>query len=139
MRQQQGALPVHHKKICQMYRATYLQNKCIFWDKEVTYIKRKSEFLRKYAAEKAKSKMLQYAKKKNDFHLIVLDSTNDLTAAEFQYHSWRYTYYTRPVTGKKVIEKSDYQMLELENFQEVVKHCHDFICLSSILKFEELL
>ena len=133
MRQQQGALPVHHKKICQMYRATYFQNKCIFWDKEVTYIKRKSEFLRKYAVEQAKSKMLQYAKKKNDFHLIVLASTNDLTAAEVQYHSSRYTYYTRPVTGKKVIEKSDYQMLELENFQEVVKHCHDIICSSSIL------
>ena len=78
-------------------------------------------------------------KKKNDFYLIVLALTNDLTAAGAQYHSSRYTDYTRPVTGKKVIEKSDYQMLELENFQEVVKHCHDFICLSSILKFEELL
>ena len=116
-----------------MYRATYFQNKCIFWDKEVTYIKRKSEFLRKYAVEQAKSKMLQYAKKNNDFHLIVLASTNDLTAAEVQYHSSRYTYYTCPVTGKKVIEKSHYQMLELENFQEVVKHCHDIICSSSIL------
>ena len=71
-------------------------------------------------------------KKKNDFYLIVLALTDDLTAAEAQYHSSRYTDYTRPVTGKKVIEKSDYQMLELENFQEVVKHCH-IICSSSIL------
>ena len=83
--------------------------------------------------------MLQHGKEKNDFNLIVLASTNDLTAAEAQYHSSRYTDYTRPVTGKKVIEKSDYQKLELETFQEVVKHCHDIICSSSILKFEELL
>ena len=59
-------------------------------------------------------------KNKNDFYLIVLASTNDLTAAEAQYHSSRYTDYTRPVTGKKVIEKSDYQKLELETFQEVL-------------------
>ena len=72
-------------------------------------------------------------KKKNDFHLIVLASINDLTAAEVQYHSSRYTYYTCLVPGKKVIEKSDYQMLELENFQEVVKPCHNIICSSSIL------
>ena len=83
--------------------------------------------------------MLQHGKEKNDFNLIVLASTNDLTAAEAQYHSSRYTDYTRPVTGKKVIEKSDYQKLELETFQEVVKHCHDIICSSSILKCEELL
>ena len=103
-----------------MYRATYFQNKCKFWDKEVTYIKRKSEFLKKYAVEQAKRKMLQYAKKKNDFHLIVLASINDLTAAEVQYHSSRYTYYTCPVTGKKVTQKSDYQMLELENFKKLL-------------------
>ena len=83
--------------------------------------------------------MLQHGKEKNDFNLMVLTSTNDLTAAEAQYHSSRYTDYTRPVTCKKVIEKSDYQKLELEIFQEVVKHCHDIICSSSILKSEELL
>ena len=83
--------------------------------------------------------MLQHGKEKNDFNLMVLASTNDLTAAEAQYHSSRYTDYTRPVTCKKVIEKSDYQKLELEIFQEVVKHCHDIICSSSILKSEELL
>ena len=83
--------------------------------------------------------MLQHGKEKNDFNLIVLASTNDLTAAEAQYHSSRYTDYTRPVTCKKVIEKSDYQKLELEIFQEVVTHCHDIICSSSILKSEELL
>ena len=83
--------------------------------------------------------MLQHGKEKNDFNLMVLASTNDLTAAEAQYHSSRYTDYTRPVTCKKVIEKSDYQKLELETFQEVVKHCHDIICSSSILKSEELL
>ena len=83
--------------------------------------------------------MLQHGKEKNDFNLIVLASTNDLTAAEAQYHSSRYTDYTRPVTCKKVIEKSDYQKLELETFQEIVKHCHDIICSSSILKSEELL
>ena len=81
--------------------------------------------------------MLQHGKEKNDFNLIVLALSNDLTAAEAQYHSSRYTDYTRPVTGKKVkkSEKSDYQKLELETFQEVVKHCHDIICSSSILKF----
>ena len=83
--------------------------------------------------------MLQHGKEKNDFNLMVLASTNDLTAAEAQHHSSRYTDYTRPVTCKKVIEKSDYQKLELEIFQEVVKHCHDIICSSSILKSEELL
>ena len=83
--------------------------------------------------------MLQHGKENNDFNLMVLASTNDLTAAEAQYHSSRYTDYTRPVTCKKVIEKSDYQKLELEIFQEVVKHCHDIICSSSILKSEELL
>ena len=83
--------------------------------------------------------MLQHGKEKNDFNLMVLASTNDLTAAEAQYHSSRYTDYTRPVTCKKVIEKSDYQKLELEIFQEVVKHCRDIICSSSILKSEELL
>ena len=78
-------------------------------------------------------------KNKNDFYLIVLASTSDLTAAEAQYHSWSYADYTRRVTGKKVIEKSDYQKLELETLQEVAKHFHDIICSSSILKFEELL
>ena len=139
LRQQQGALPVHHKKIFQTYCATYFQNKCIFCDKEVKYVKRKSKFLRKCAVEQGKSKTLHHAKENNCFHLIVFASTNHLTAAKAQYHSSRYTDYTRPGTGKKVIEKSDYQKLELETFQEVVKHCHDIICSSSILKFEELL
>ena len=57
--------------------------------------------------------MLQHAKEKNDFHFIVLAWTNDLIAAEAQYHSSCYTEYTRSVTGKKVIEKSGYQNLEL--------------------------
>ena len=139
LRQQQGALPVHHKKIFQTYCATYFQNKCIFCDKEVKYVKRKSKFPRKCAVEQGKSKTLHHAKENNCFHLTVFASTNHLTAAKAQYHSSRYTNYTRPVTGKKVIEKSDYQKLELETFQEVVKHCHDIICSSSILKFEELL
>ena len=69
--------------------------------------------------------MLQHAKEKNDFHLIVLASTNDLIAAEAQNHSSCCTEYTRPVTGKKVIEKSVYQKLELEAFLEVIKHCYD--------------
>ena len=137
MRQQQGALPVDHNKFCQT--STYFQNKFIFCDKEVKYVKRKSEFLRKFVVEQANSKMLQHAKEKNDFHLIVLALTNDLIAAEAQYHSSCCTEYTRPVTGKKVIEKSVYQKLELEAFQEVIKHCYDIIFSPSILKFEELL
>ena len=137
LRQQQGTLPVDHKKFCQT--STYFQNKFIFCDKEVKYVKRKSEFLRKFVVEQANSKMLQHAKENNDFHLIVLALTNDLIAAEAQYHSSCCTEYTRPVTGKKVIEKSVYQKLELEAFQEVIKHCYDTIFSSSILKFEELL
>ena len=81
--------------------------------------------------DKQRVKCYSIQKNKNGF--------NDLTAAEAQYHSWSYADYTRPVTGKKVIEKSDYQKLELETFQEVVKHFHDIICSSNILKFEELL
>ena len=73
--------------------------------------------------------MLQHAKEKNYFHLIVFTSTNHLTAAEAQYHSSHYADYIRPVTGKKVIEKSDYQKLELETFQEVVQHCHDIMLI----------
>ena len=88
---------------------------------------------------KQRVKCYSTQKNKNDFFLIVLASTSDLTAAEAQYHSWSYVDYTRPVTRKKVIEKSDYQKLELETFQEVVKHFHDIICSSGILKFEELL
>ena len=99
-----------------MYCVTYFQNKCIFCDKEVKYVKRKSEFLRKYDFEQGKSKMLQHAKEKNYFHLTVFASTNHLTAAEAQYHSSDYTDYTRPVTCKRVIEKSDYQKLEFETF-----------------------
>ena len=83
--------------------------------------------------------MLQHEKEKNDFHFIVLAWTNDLIAAEAQYHSSCYTEYTRSVTGKKVIEKSGYQKLELQAFQEVIKHCYDIICSSSILKFKKLL
>ena len=101
LRQQHGALPIHRKKICQIYRATCFQNKCIFCDKEVKYVKRKSKFLRKCVVEQAKSKMLQHAKEKNEFHLIFFGSTNDLITAEAQYYSPRYTDYTRPVTGKK--------------------------------------
>ena len=85
----------------------------IFCDKEVKYLKRKSEFLWKFVVEQAKSKMLRHAKEKNDFHFIVLAWTNDLIAAEAQYHSSCYTEYTRSATGKKVIEKSGYQKLEL--------------------------
>ena len=51
--------------------------------------------------EQAKRKMLQHAKEKNEFHLIFFGSTNDLIAAEAQYHPPCYTDYTRPVTGKK--------------------------------------
>ena len=49
-----------------------LTNKCIFCDKEVNYVKRKREFLRKYAVEQAKGNILHHAKEKNDFHLIAL-------------------------------------------------------------------
>ena len=70
--------------------------------------------------------------------MIVLASSNVLIAAEAKYHPLCYTDYTRPVTGKKVVEKSDYQKLEFIAFQEVIKHCHDIICSSGILKFEEL-
>ena len=45
--------------------------------------------------------MLQHGKENNDFNLMVLASTNDLTATEAQYHSLRYTDYTRPVNVKK--------------------------------------
>ena len=102
-----------------------LPNKCIFCDQEVTYVKRKREFRRKYVVEQAKSKILQHAKEKNDFHLTALASTNDLIAAEDQHHTSIYTDYTRPVTGKKVVEKSYYQKLELEAFREVSKRCND--------------
>ena len=78
-----------------------LPNKCIFCDKEVKYVKRKREFLRKCVVEQAKSKILQHAKEKNDFYLIALASTNDLIAAEAQYHPSCYTHYTCPVSGKK--------------------------------------
>ena len=89
--------------------------------------------------EQAKSKILQHAKERNDFHLIALASANDLIAAEAQYHPSCYTDYTRPVTCKKVVEKSDYRKLKLEAFHEFIKRCHDIICSPSILKFEELL
>ena len=71
--------------------------------------------------------------------MIALASTNDLIAAEAQYHPSCYTDYTLPVTGKILVEKSDYQKLELETFHEVIKRCHDIICSPSIVKFEELL
>ena len=48
-----------------------LPNKFIFCDKKVKYVKRKSEFFRKFVVEQANSKMLQHAKEKNDFHLIL--------------------------------------------------------------------
>ena len=83
--------------------------------------------------------MLQHAKEENGFHLIFLASVNDLIATEANYQPLCYTDYTRPVTGKKVVEKSDHQKLELIAFQEVIKHCHDIICSSGILKLEELL
>ena len=84
-------------------------------------------FLRKCVVEQEKSKILQHAKEKNDFHLIALASTNDLIAAEAQYHLSCYTDYTRPVTDKKVVEKPDYQKLELEAFHKIIKPCHDII------------
>ena len=107
-----------------------LPNKCIFCDKEVKYVKIKREFLWKSVLEEAKGKILHHAKEKNDFHLIALTSANDLIAAETQYHPSCYADYTRPVTGKKVVENSDYQKLELEAFHEVIKHCHDIILLT---------
>ena len=51
--------------------------------------------------EQANSKMLQHVKEKNEFHLIFFGSTNDLIAAEAQYHPPCYTDYTRRVTSKK--------------------------------------
>ena len=66
-------------------------------------------------------------------------STNDLIAAEAQYHPLCYTGYTCLVTGRNVVEKPDYQKLELEAFHEVIKSCHDIVCSPSILKFEQLL
>ena len=44
-----------------------------------------------------------------------------------------YTAHTRPVIGKKVVEKSDYLKLELEAFDEVIKRCHGIICSQGIL------
>ena len=85
-----------------------LLNKCIFCNKEVKYVKRKREFLRKCVAEQAKSKILHHAKE-NDFDLIAFAPTNDLIASEAQYRPSCYADYTRPVTGAKVVEKSDYQ------------------------------
>ena len=116
-----------------------LRNKCIFCDKEVKQVKRKREFLRKCVAEQAKCKILQHGKEINDIHLTALASTNDLIAAEAQHHLLCYRDYTRLVTGKKVVEKSDYQKLELEAFHKVIKGCRDIICTPNILKFEELL
>ena len=80
--------------------------------------------------------MLQHAKEENGFHLIFLASVNDLIAVEAKYQPLCYTDYTRPVTGKKVVEKSDYQKLELIAFQELIKHCHDIICSSGFLNLK---
>ena len=92
-----------------------LPNKCIFCDKKVKYLKRKQEFLRKCVAEQAKSKILKRAKEKNDFHLTALALANDLIAAEAQYHPSIQT--TLVQLQVKMVEKSDYQKLELEAFQ----------------------
>ena len=113
-----------------------LPNKCIFCDQEVTYVKRKREFRRKYVVEQAKSKILQHAQEKNDFHLTALASTNDLIAAEDQHHTSIYTDYTRPVTGKKWLKNRTIKSLNLRLFVKLV----NVVMISpSILKFEELL
>ena len=63
LRQQQDAFLVHQKRVCQTYRATYFRNKCIFYNKEVKYVKRKREFLRKRVAEQQRVKYYSMQKK----------------------------------------------------------------------------
>ena len=115
-----------------------LSNKCIFCDQEVTYVKRKREFRRKYVVEKAKSKILQHAKEKNDFHLTALASTNDLIAAEDQHHTSIYTDQTTLVQlqVKKWLKNRTIKSLNLRLF---VKLLNVVMISPSILKFEELL
>ena len=74
--------------------------------------------------------------------MISLLSTNDIIAAEAQYHPSRYQDYTRPKnSGKKNNDHQylEYKNLELEAFHLVITNCHKSIMHPTILKFQDLI
>ena len=103
---------------------------CIFCCLDIKYKQRKPEYLRKCQVKQVKETLEKYAKEKNDFNMISLLSTNDIIAAEAQYHPSCYQDYTRPKhSGKK---NNDHQYLEcknveLEAFHLVITNCYKSI------------
>ena len=109
---------------------------------DIKYKQRKPEYLRKCQVKQVREILEKYAKEKNDFNMISLLSTNDIIAAEAQYHPSCYQDYARPKDSRK--KNNDHQYLEyknveLEAFHLVITICHKSIMHPTILKFQDLI
>ena len=119
-----------------------LPKKCIFCSFDIKYKHRKPEYLRKCQVKQLRDTLEKHAKEKNDFNMISLVSTNDIIAAEAQYHPSCYQDYTRPTnSGKKNDDHQylEYSNVELEAFHLFITDCHKSIMHPTILKFQDLI
>ena len=122
--------------------SSLLPELCIFCSLDIKYKQRKPEYLRKCQVKQVRETLEKYAKEKNDFNMISLLSTNDIIAAEAQYHPSCYQDYTRPKnSGKKNNDHQylEYKNVELEAFHLVITNCHKSIMHPTILKFHDLI
>ena len=86
---------------------------CIFCSLNITNKQRTREYLRKCQVKQVRETFEKYEKEKNGFNMISLLSTNDIIAAEAQYHPSCCQDYTRPKnSGKK---NNDHQYLQYKN------------------------
>ena len=124
------------------FTSSLLPEICIFCSLDIKYKQRKPEYLRKCQVKQVREILEKYAKEKNDFNMISLLSTNDIIAAEAQYHPSCYQDYARPKDSRK--KNNDHQYLEyknveLEAFHLVITICHKSIMHPTILKFQDLI
>ena len=105
-------------------------------------LNRTRDYLRKCQVKQIRETLEKYEKEKNGFNMISLLSTNDIIAAEAQYHPSCCQDYARPKnSGKK---NNDYQYLQYKNakldaFHLVITNCHKSIMHPTILKFQDLI
>ena len=115
---------------------------CIFCSLNITNKQRTREYLRKCQVKQVRETLEKYEKEKNGFNMISLLSTNDIIAAEAQYHPSCCQDYTRPKnSGKKNNDRQylQYKNAKLEAFHLVITNCHKSIMHPTILKFQDLI
>ena len=106
---------------------------CIFCSLNINK-QRTREYLRKCQVKQVRETLEKYEKEKNGFNMISLLSTNDIIAAEAQYHPSCCQDYTRPKnSGKKNNDRQylQYKNAKLEAFHLVITNHFEVSGLNS--------